>query len=400
MVNHFCVTKRVGYLNLRFASRTFRKPSHRMSDVKPAVNEEPPGRRPRRGLRRFRLWEKKRGSRQTGSSWLGAAGETVFFAALFLGGVTVLTELVSLRLIRKTENLLTSNLGMFFSIPILTALIITGAVGAIYSVLLTGTSAERRAAIAKRAKDSDLLSETQGATQVYPAIPDATNWKNSPGIRLAYRLPAASSPSWRLVLLASFCLLWNGAVAVLAVLAANQGDAFRISSLGSPAGWSLFRVIVALYACVGAWSIHGLFRNLLAATAIGPTSVEVSALPLQPGGQYRVFLTQAGHLKIDWLELTLVCDEEVSFSDGTDTRTETKRIFETSLFRKELFEVHPSQPFQVECPLDVPLDAMHSLVTENNAVNWMLIVSASAKKWPTFQRVFPLLLHPSPEPST
>ena len=41
-------------------------------------------------------------------------------------------------------------------------------------------------------------------------------------------------------------------------------------------------------------------------------------------------LTQAGHVKIDWLEMRLVCEEEVSFSDGTDTRAESKRVYDKS----------------------------------------------------------------------
>ena len=71
------------------------------------------------------------------------------------------------------------------------SLVVTGAVGSVYSAILTGTSAERRAAIAKRAITSDLLVESQQSPKDFPCVPKDTNWKNSPGIRLAYRLPIA-----------------------------------------------------------------------------------------------------------------------------------------------------------------------------------------------------------------
>lgn len=393
-------------------------------------------RRSRGGWRRFRLWEKKRGTRQTGSTRWGAAGETLFYAVLFIVGIVLLTELVSLRVIWKEDNFLTSDLGLVLSILLLGSLIVTGAIGAIYSVVMTETSAERRAAIAKRATNNELLAEVQTSKiGLLPTIPDDSNWRNSPGIELAYRLPASTSPSWRLVVTASFCLLWNGAVAVLAVLALNRGDAFNFNSLFSAEWWTVFRLVVVAYAVIGLLILRHLFRMLMTTAMVGPTAVEVSALPLYPSDQNRVLLSQSGHLHIDWLELMLVCDEEVSFSDGTDTRSEIKRVYEESLFRHEEFEILPSRQFQCDCPLQIPAEAMHSFVSTNNAVTWKLMVrlqprfgvgsspsvantsrkskpksawskylrlikakmrhsKSKAKTWPPIERSFPLVVHP------
>lgn len=338
-------------------------------------------------MRRFRLWEKKRGSRQTGSKRWAGAGEALFFAVLFLLGVLSLTELLVLRFVWNSRGFLASGWGLWLSMLMLGSLILIGAVGAIYSVMLTGASPERRAALAKRATDIDLLAETMISPKEYPNVPRETNWTNSPGIRLAYRLPIATSPAWRLLVVASFCLIWNGAVAVLAVLALNP------TVLRTNDSW-MFSGMVFVYAILGGCSLFYLFRMLVAAAAIGPTSVEVSAQPLSPGRRYKVFLTQAGHLRIEWLELRLVCDEEVSFSDGTDTRTEIERVHDQVIFRQEAFEIMPSEPFYHECSLDVPADAMHSFLSAHNAVIWKLVVRASSRKWPTFERTFPLVVYP------
>lgn len=376
----------------------------------PNSSNQPPDdstQRQKHWLRRVRLWEKKRGSRSTGSTRWGGAGEALFYAAIFLFGVLALSELIVLRIEWNVESFLTSNLGLGLCIPMLLSLIVAGAAGALRTVIFAGTSAERRAAMTKVATNSDLLSDVQSSSKELPAVPKDTNWKNSPGVRLAYRLPIASSPAWRLVVFSSFCLVWNGAVAVLAVIAL-QGDADADGSVDTRSllgrilsldWWTVFRLMVVFYAIVGAIALNRFFKSLLIATAIGPCSVEVSAQPFRPGRQYKVFLSQSGHLKIKSIELRLVCDEEVSFSDGTNTRAESKRIFDQIVFRKEKFDILPGEPFQHECPLDVPSDGMHSFMSAHNAVVWKLVVQAETKKWSKFERVFPLVVYPAvPEP--
>ena len=389
-----------------------------MQDTKSLTEE--PRRRQRRG---FRLWEKKRGSRQTGSSRWGAAGEAIFYSVLFMVGMIALTELIYLRVIWKTDSLLTSNWGLVLSVLMLGTLIVTGAIGLFGSVAETGTSAERRAAIRKRAIDSELLADTTSEATL-PTVPRDEDFKNSPGIRLAYRLPHRPSPGWRLGAFSVFCLVWNGALAVLGVLAFNQGqESFHVASLFSWEWWTLFRIVVLVYAVIGISSVRHLVGMLVEAATLGPTNVEVSALPLKPGGEYRAFVSQAGHLQLESMELTLVCDEEVSFSDGTDLRIESRRVLSESLFHHEHFEVLPSQPFQCEVPLDVPTEAMHSFVAPNNAITWKLIVSITPaapaqskpvsrwlRRWQTrwkkmtraisgpqnreVRRIYPLIIHP------
>lgn len=351
--------------------------------------------------RRFRLWEKKRGARQTGSSWWGNAGEVIFFAVLFLIGVFTLSELITLRFVSREQTFFTSDWGLFISVLVLGVLITTGAVGAIYSALLTATSAERRAAIAQRANSRDLLADLQAECQEYPAIPNDANWKISPGVRLAYRLPSEATTGFRLAVSAVFTLLWNAAVIVLAVIEFNldaRASGREIREFLSQPWINLTGVVLVTFAGIGGFLIYRLIRQLVAAEAMGPTHVELSSQPLHPGGRYRALLTQHGHLQIKSLEMWLVCDEEVSFSEGTDTRSETRRVYECSVFREENITILPSEPFHYETTLDVPADAMHSFVTNHNSITWKLIVQAESKKWPKINRVFQLVMHPI-EPS-
>ena len=69
--------------------------------------------------RSFRLYEKKRGNRRTGSSKLGTAGEAVFFAALVLLGCAGLAVLFATWVILVTyvpwlsEGVMNLCLGLF-----------------------------------------------------------------------------------------------------------------------------------------------------------------------------------------------------------------------------------------------------------------------------------------------
>ena len=271
----------------------------------------------RTSRRRFRLWEKKRGDHQTGSSWWGSAGEAVFFAALFLVSVFALTEIVTLWWVATDESFLTSSWGLMLSLVVLGTLIITSAAFAIYTAMLTATSAERRAAIAQRATSRDLLDDLRSASKQFPAIPNDAHWKISPGVRLAYRLPSSSTTGIRLVVSAVFTLLWNAAVIILAVLEFNlvgkeAGQALR-ELLSRP--WiNLTGVVITAFGVFGGYLLYRLIRLLMAAEAMGPTHVEVSSQPLEPGGKYRVLVSQHGHLQIRSIEMRLICVEEVSFS--------------------------------------------------------------------------------------
>ena len=218
--------------------------------------------------RRFRLWEKKRGDRQTGSPWWGSAGEVMFFASLFLVGVLALTQLITLRLFAEEEFFLTSNWVMALVGLVLGSLIVIGATGAVYGALLASTSAERRAAIAQRATSRDLLADLRSKSEEFPAIPNDMNWKISPGVRLAYRLPSSSTTAFRTASLAVFTLTWNAAVLVLAVLVTRGSNLIFREWLSRP-GVNLSGVVLTVFTVMGAYLIYLLIRQLVAAEAMG-----------------------------------------------------------------------------------------------------------------------------------
>jgi hypothetical protein len=153
-------------------------------------------------------------------------------------------------------------------------------------------------------------------------------------------------------------------------------------------------VFVLPFVVIGAWATYYFAQQMLLHTGIGPTSVEISDHPLVPGQTYQLFLSQAGRLNVRSLELLLVCEEETTFRQGTDIRTERCRVFCATIFVQTDFKIEPSKAFEHECELQVPTGVMHSFRAHHNAVHWMLLARGQAKSWPAFERSFPVVVYP------
>ena len=119
--------------------------------------------------------------------------------------------------------------------------------------------------------------------------------------------------------------------------------------------WMLTLFIIP-FVLVGIALLAYLIRQVMITTGVGPTRVEISAHPLSPGEPYDLFLSQAGRLTMNWLEVWLACDEKATYRQGTDTRTETRRVYEDRCFVRTDFEIHQGLPFESRCQVRVPED--------------------------------------------
>jgi hypothetical protein len=240
--------------------------------------------------------------------------------------------------------------------------------------------------LVKKASRIELTDGDEADRERLPCIPSDANLTNSPGVKLRYRLPIVQSPAWRLMFASVFCLIWNFSAGLLVWFAAKS------FVVGEPE-WFLTMFTIPFLA-ISAWSIRDFVRQWVIQAVIGPTNVEVSDHPLRPGRSYQFYLSQAGRLSMKSLALDLVCEEAVSYRQGTDVRSETRTVFDRQIYRWTDFKIDPGLPFEHELVLDIPAQAMHSFQSEHNAVNWRLEVRGVPEAWPPFQRSFPLIVHP------
>jgi hypothetical protein len=313
-------------------------------------------------------------------------GEAIFFGSLFLIGALSLSALVINQLLYPNPGSFALGLGRWLLILVTGSLVVVGGGGVIWSVVRVGTTAERRGALARRVSEIDIVNDAVPTPRNFPTLPPLDGLTNSPGIELTYRLPAAQTPGWRLLATTIFTLLWNFVVCVLTVSAIS-------SYISGQHEWALTVLLVPLWG-VSAWSIWYLLQLIVLHTGMGQTTVEISELPLAPGREYQVAIAQDGHVTMKSLSVWLVCEEEATFTQGTDIRTEVREVLRQQCFERRDFSIEPGVPFRDACTVVVPADAMHSFQSGHNAVRWLLLVHGEAEGWPEFDRGFPVVVYP------
>lgn len=264
-----------------------------------------------------RLWGKKRGDRMSGWWVVGSVGEAAFFGILFLLGIVSLTIVVSWQVFWPESNIIRPGSGFWLTFTASLAFAVIGLTAFILQVSQTLASPERRSAIATKVK-----SEHQRRSDSEPAhvnLPNLDEMRESPGIKLAYRLPGQRGENSQLILSALFATAWNSIVAVMLVVVIFQST--------SPAGPNYFLIFLLLpFLLVSVVATRWFFKLFRIRTGIGPTAVEINALPMLPGYEYQLYICQYGRVEFSKLSVALVAFEETTFQQGTDVRTEVVEV--------------------------------------------------------------------------
>jgi hypothetical protein len=266
------------------------------------------------------------------------------------------------------------------------ALVSFGGMGLARAIQRWGKSQERCAVPSRYSEILDPLATGPRQAIDHPGVPACDDLVNSPGTFLAYRLPIESPENWTLMGFGLFALLWNS---VLAVLAVGAG----LDLLGGRVDWFLLALLVP-FAAVGIAGIVLFARRLLLASAVGPTQVEISGQPLRPGSSYELLLAQGGSGILESLRLSLMLEEQATFTQGTDTRTEKLAVWSREIHSWHDLHLVPGTRFEARSTVTIPADAMHSFASGHNAVRWRIEVRGTHARWPAFVRTFPLVVFP------
>ena len=255
-----------------------------------------------------------------------------------------------------------------------------------YTIWQFSGSRERRAVIVQKAAGKELFEEPSKAGR-FPAIPGDADVTNSPGTTLTFRLPIASRAGWHLFASTAACLGWNAMVALFTFLAVRK-------YVAGDADWIL---IVALFPFLafGIWLFVNLCRQFWRTSGIGPTRIEISDHPLRPGGEYALFIAQTGSMHLKNLEVTLLCEEEATYRQGTNTITDTQAVVCDRVLSQADISMGPGQPYEEHCQLQVPVGGMHSFQGLNNRISWKLSVYAHVARRPDYTRNFSVIVVPA-----
>jgi len=345
---------------------------------------------------RLRLLVKKRGTRRTGARWPGLLAEILLFAALTAMGIYGLYWLFARVLFVEGARYAW---WAWLAILIPLALVGYGATELVMLVWQNIASSERRAAVVQKATEWELgqapTSQRRPRPGRLPAVPSIETVTDSPGVRLAYRLPLEAASGWVSFTMAAVCIAWNSLVAFFAYRVIQQ-------HLEGRPNWLLTWLLVP-FLLAGAWTLFALIRQVLFDIVVGTTLVEVSHHPFYPGHAYQGFVSQSGRLRVRWLRVQLVCLEQAVYQQGTDTRRETVCVYRGTVFSQRKFEILPQQAFEATFDFTVPDAAMHSFLSTHNAIIWMLVVRARLTRWGELERHFPVFVYPpsdAPHPAS
>lgn len=335
----------------------------------------------------FKILGKKKGLRQTGSKRWAVAAEVAFASAFLLISLVALVVLIAIQVRNSTPQAWYLTPWIFaVSLIVVLAFSTIGLLRMLTVLWRVGASAERRGAIVSRARDVELLNQLTSEAPFLPTIPQQGNLALRRGDRLRFRLNAVGSTRWSLLTVgtaSAICAMLTTALIVLAVDSAVRGVTDWVAV-----------ILAAALSLATIWMLIQFFKLLLVQTAVGPSDLEISDLPLVAGQSYMAFLTQPARLRLRLLELTLACDEQATFRQGTDIRTESQQVYSQLLFRKRGVDVEESQHFQTAIEFRVPERAMHSFRSKNNSLQWYIRLVATVTGWPTIERRFPLIVIP------
>ncbi|MDD3470473.1 MAG: DUF3592 domain-containing protein [Thermoguttaceae bacterium] len=213
------------------------------------------------------------------------------------------------------------------------------------------------------------------------------NLIHSPGKVLAYRLPTIRGMERTVTVLLALSAVWNLVSVGMLVTVISSWITSQTPGWGTFLGLSIF-LLVGMGWIGYTWR---LYRRLPSRSL---TVVEISEYPLHPGKPCEVYVQQRGQHTLRTLDIWLVCEESAVFGHGTNTRRETARVYQESVFAVQSVTPSSDTPVEIRCQIGIPMGAMHSFQSEHNRVIWKLVVQVSPKDHETFERSFPLLVIP------
>jgi hypothetical protein len=336
----------------------------------------------------FKILGKKKGLRQSGSRRWAVATDVGFSMALLGIGLVLATAVSVIQWTQSTRD------EWYFSLAVLAiwTVIVLGFIAIGLTRVLNilwrvGASAERRGAIVSRARDVELLNQLADAHRHLPYIPLDLRQFATRGERLKFRVRARGATRWNVLTIGAVAGLFLLVSTAMVILVADSVRQHGMDWIGV--------VLGSLLSGVTVWLMVQFFIALLQQTAIGPTEFEISDLPLAAGGSYQVFLSQPARLRIGLLDVVLECEEQATFRQGTDIRTENRVVYRQRLFRKRGIAVDRTHPFQTAFEFQLPGEAMHSFRSPNNSIAWRIRFDCEVRGWSPIRRQFPVVVVPA-----
>lgn len=177
-------------------------------------------------------------------------------------------------------------------------------------------------------------------------------------------------PVPRLLGVMLMALFWNGIVSVFVVNLVNEWRSGH---------WPIFTsLFLTPFVLVGLGLVGAVGYCLLACFNPRPR-LELVGPALEVGGSTRLHWRLGSRsTQITVLSVTLEGREEATYTQGTDTKTDTAVFHQAAVLTVRT----PWEVAEGEAIVTIPGDTMHSFAAEHNKVRWILVVHGEIPRWP------------------
>jgi hypothetical protein len=149
-------------------------------------------------------------------------------------------------------------------------------------------------------------------------------------------------------------------------------------------------IFIGIFLLIGMIILAGAVHAFL--QLFNPKTVAVcSHSYLQPGSEFEISWLQKGNAKkIKKLIITLEGKEEVSYRQGTKTRTETSVFFSERI-------LETSDPVEIASgyrDVKIPEESMHTFEASSNKISWTMQIHGEISYWPDILDDFTIVVYP------
>ena len=246
--------------------------------------------------------------------------------------------------------------------------------GGIWAILRGGGQSPERALAAR--------NRSAGVDRVQTQLPVPTLLTYM-GRGLPVRLSTQTSQRAAVGGLVFVTLFWNGIVSVFVVVGLTT-DEFPF--------WVW--IFLTPFMLIGAGIFAALVKQVLIALKVPDTVVELDKEPACPGETVRILVSQRGNLRFDSIRVEVTCEEKISYTRGTDTYREDRKLWTETLLQSPAFQCTPNRPWSKNLEFTIPANAMHSFHAPHNEIVWKLVVKGTVSRWPDFEFTFPFRVMP------
>jgi hypothetical protein len=140
--------------------------------------------------------------------------------------------------------------------------------------------------------------------------------------------------------------------------------------------------------------VVSLWRTV-SAIKVAPPQVSVSKTQLRPGESFSVSYVQRFRLPttLQDCRVELVFRESATYTQGTDTRTDTHDKV-MSFFDGPAGSFEAGSEVRRDGNFQIPVDAMHSFESQNNKLQWLVRVHVDVQEWPDMIEAYDLTVLP------